>query len=57
MPEPLGKPVNIYAFVDANHAGNINPAQSHLHPFVCSELTNHVVKLTTIHRGNVNVWE
>jgi len=29
MPAPLGYPVNIYAFVDANHAGNIVTRRSH----------------------------
>ena len=29
MPKPLGKPVNIYAFVDANHAGNDVTRRSH----------------------------
>jgi hypothetical protein len=29
MPEPLGYPVNIYTFVDANHAGNLVTQQSH----------------------------
>ncbi len=29
MPEPLGHPVNIYTFVDANHAGNVVTQRSH----------------------------
>ena len=29
VPEPLGNPVNIYAFVDANHAGNVVTRRSH----------------------------
>jgi hypothetical protein len=29
MPEPLGNPVNIYVFVDANHAGNLVTRRSH----------------------------
>ncbi len=29
MPEPLGQPVNIYVFVDANHAGNVVTRRSH----------------------------
>ena len=29
MPEPLGHPVNIYTFVDTNHAGNIVTRRSH----------------------------
>jgi hypothetical protein len=29
MPEPLGYPVNIYTFVDENHAGNLVTRQSH----------------------------
>ena len=29
MPEPLGYPVNIYTFVDANHAGNLVTRRSH----------------------------
>ena len=29
MPEPLGHPVNIYTFVDANHAGNVITQPSH----------------------------
>ena len=29
MPEPLGKPVHIYTFVDANHAGNVVTRRSH----------------------------
>ena len=29
MPEPLGNPVNIHAFVDANHAGNVVTRRSH----------------------------
>jgi len=29
MPEPLGNPVNIFAFVDANHAGNVVTRRSH----------------------------
>lgn len=29
MPEPLGHPVNIYTFVDANHAGNVVTRRSH----------------------------
>ena len=29
MPEPLGLPVNIYTFVDANHAGNVVTRRSH----------------------------
>ena len=29
MPEPLGLPVNIYTFVDANHAGNLVTRRSH----------------------------
>lgn len=29
MPEPLGNPVNIFAFVDANHAGNVITRRSH----------------------------
>ena len=29
MPEPLGRPVNIYTFVDANHAGNVVTQRSH----------------------------
>jgi hypothetical protein len=29
MPEPLGNPVNMYTFVDANHAGNVVTRRSH----------------------------
>ena len=29
MPEPLGNPVNLYTFVDANHAGNVVTRRSH----------------------------
>jgi hypothetical protein len=29
MPEPLGRPLNIYVFVDANHAGNVVTRCSH----------------------------
>jgi hypothetical protein len=29
MPEPLGNPVNIFAFVDTNHAGNVVTRRSH----------------------------
>ena len=29
MPEPLGNPVQIYTFVDANHAGNLVTRRSH----------------------------
>ena len=29
MPEPLGNPVNIFAFVNANHAGNVVTRHSH----------------------------
>ena len=29
MPEPLGNPVTISAFVDANHAGNVVARNSH----------------------------
>jgi hypothetical protein len=29
MPEPLGQPMNITAFVDANHAGNAITRRSH----------------------------
>jgi hypothetical protein len=29
MPEPLGKPVTIHVFVDANHAGNVVTRRSH----------------------------
>ena len=29
MPEPLGHPVSIHAFVDANHAGNVVTRRSH----------------------------
>jgi hypothetical protein len=29
MPEPLGKPVDISCFVDANHAGNVITRRSH----------------------------
>ena len=29
MPEPLGHPVNMYTFVDANHAGNVVTRRSH----------------------------
>ena len=29
MPEPLGNPVNIHTFVDANHAGNVVTRRSH----------------------------
>jgi hypothetical protein len=29
MPEPLGNPVNISVFVDANHAGNAVTRRSH----------------------------
>jgi hypothetical protein len=29
MPEPLGQPMNITAFVDANHAGNVVTRRSH----------------------------
>ena len=29
MPEPLGNPVTIFAFVDANHAGNVVTRRSH----------------------------
>ena len=29
MPEPLGHPVHIYVFVDANHAGNLVTRRSH----------------------------
>ena len=29
MPEPLGRAVNIYTFVDANHAGNVVTRRSH----------------------------
>jgi hypothetical protein len=29
MPEPLGHPVSIYTFVDANHAGNVVTRRSH----------------------------
>jgi len=29
MPEPLGKPVQVIAYVDANHAGNIKTRTSH----------------------------
>jgi hypothetical protein len=29
MPEPLGCPVNMYTFVDANHAGNVVTRRSH----------------------------
>ena len=29
MPEPLGHPVTIHAFVDANHAGNVVTRRSH----------------------------
>ena len=29
MPEPLGYPVHIYVFVDANHAGNLVTRRSH----------------------------
>jgi hypothetical protein len=29
MPEPLGYPVNLYTFVDANHAGNLVTRRSH----------------------------
>lgn len=29
MPEPLGKPVTITVFVDANHAGNVVTCRSH----------------------------
>ena len=29
MPEPLGSPVTISAFVDANHAGNVVTRRSH----------------------------
>jgi hypothetical protein len=29
VPEPLGYPVNIYTFVDANHAGNLVSQRSH----------------------------
>jgi hypothetical protein len=29
MPEPRGRPVNIYTFVDANHAGNVVTRRSH----------------------------
>ena len=29
MPDPLGHPVNIYTFVDANHAGNVVTRRSH----------------------------
>jgi len=29
MPEPLGNPVTIHAFVDANHAGNVVTRRSH----------------------------
>ena len=29
MPEPLGNPVHIYVFVDANHAGNLVTRRSH----------------------------
>ena len=29
MPEPLGKPVSIHVFVDANHAGNVVTRRSH----------------------------
>ena len=29
MPEPLGNPVNIHVFVDANHAGNVVTRRSH----------------------------
>ena len=30
MPEPLGRPVTISCFVDANHAGNVVTRRSHL---------------------------
>ena len=29
MPQPLGNPVNIHVFVDANHAGNVVTRRSH----------------------------
>jgi hypothetical protein len=29
MPKPLGNPVNIHVFVDANHAGNVVTRRSH----------------------------
>ena len=29
MPEPLGKPVQLLAYVDANHAGNMKTRRSH----------------------------
>jgi len=29
MPEPLGNPVQVLAFVDANHAGNMKTRRSH----------------------------
>jgi hypothetical protein len=29
LPEPLGYPVNIYTFVDANHSGNLVTPRSH----------------------------
>ena len=34
MPEPLGKPVIISAFVDANHAGNVVTRRSHTGIFI-----------------------
>jgi hypothetical protein len=29
MPEPLGRPVSLHVFVDANHAGNLVMRRSH----------------------------
>jgi hypothetical protein len=34
MPEPRGHPVNISAFVDANHAGNVVTRRSHTGIFI-----------------------
>ena len=55
MPKPRGKPVNIYSFVDANHAGNVATRRSHRYNYLRSECADYMVQQASKHGGHLEV--
>ena len=43
MPEPLGNPVHVRAYVDANHAGNMKTRRSHSGMLIHEPSANYLV--------------
>ena len=56
MPELLGNPVTISAFVDANYAGNVVMRIAHWCQYLCSECINCLVFQEAKYRGVCIIW-